>query len=49
MSQAVQMVKGINFRLLVESLVEEGGADGEEAFFAVLGMARRIAQEMRGK
>lgn len=49
LSRAVQVAKGINFRLLVESLAEEGGADGAEAFHAVLGMARRIAGEMRGK
>jgi hypothetical protein len=47
--RSVEVLEGIRFRVLVESLAEEGGAGGEEAFHAVLGMARRIAQEMGGK
>lgn len=44
---AVEAIEGVHFGALVESLGLAGGADAEEAFRAVLGTARRIAQEMR--
>lgn len=39
----VEAVDGVRFRAMVADLRGERGADGDEAFHAVLGMARRMA------
>jgi hypothetical protein len=36
----VELVDGVRFRALVDHLSQDGGADGEEAVHAVVGMAR---------
>lgn len=39
----VEAVDGVHFRDLVDRLSQDGGADGEEAVHAVVGMARMMA------
>lgn len=41
--QIVEQVHGVRFRELVDSLAQDGGADGDEAMHAVIGMARYMA------
>lgn len=39
----VEQVEGVRFRELVETLAQDGGADGDEALHAVTGMAKSMA------
>lgn len=43
LSAIVEQVDGVRFRQLVEVLAHDGGADGDEALHAALGMAQYMA------